>query len=132
MSLRWAALFCACGLSTTIFAEPALFQLNSSCDFSDISLRIYKDGPYNSVTQEIPVSLYVTLTPDAQARMTEVTSRNLKKEIALVIDGKQIRATTVLEVIHNSNLQISLNHQDVYDLLPKLLAKKEVGACSSR
>ena len=131
MILRWLFLFYACGLSTTIFAEPALLRFNSSCDFSEISLRIDKDGPRNSETQEIPIALNVTLTPDAQARATEVSGKNLKKEIALVIDGKQLHATTVQKVINTPNIQIALPHRDVYDLLPKLLSPKEVGTCSS-
>ncbi|MQR02381.1 hypothetical protein [Glaciimonas soli] len=122
MLARWkvwgCSLFCLCGALAVTTLHAAEIHFSSQRDFDEINLNI-KDQAY--VGRDF-VILDVTLTPEAQKRLTEISDDTSNQELSIILDGKAIHATTVRSALNSNHLKISLTRKMARDVFPSLLA----------
>ncbi|WP_211466371.1 hypothetical protein [Collimonas silvisoli] len=125
MHVCWKTLAAALCAGLTITAvnsanaaeNTAEIAFSSQRDFTEISLVIR--DTYNANPDSI--ALEVTLSQDAQQRMTAASSAALEQDLTLVIDGKAVSTSHVQNVVDTPQLRITMSKQATMELLPALL-----------
>ncbi|WP_414906396.1 SecDF P1 head subdomain-containing protein [Pseudomonas sp. IT-P253] len=105
------------GMMGALQCLAADIALSSASDFTEISLDIKRAN--EPETQSI--SLHVTLSPDAQRRMAQVTRENLRQPLKLFINGVHVSTATIQSPINGPGLTIAVPNEVARSLLPKLL-----------
>jgi hypothetical protein len=112
----------------TVLAMMASWQsmaaeiaFSSDADFSEMSLELKRiDNPNPQA-----LMLNVTLSPDAQRRLQQVTTEKVHQPLLLSINGVQVSSATIQSVINGPGLMISVPREVASKLLPTLLELKK-------
>ena len=109
--------FVALGMTAALQCLAAEINLSSATDFTAMTLRLKQaDDPNpNSVTLE------VTLSPDAQRRVAQVSREEMNKPVHLFINGVLVSTPTVRSVIEGPGMQIGVLRDVAPSLIPTLL-----------
>ncbi|HWW06740.1 hypothetical protein [Collimonas sp.] len=126
MRACWKILATALCATLTITAangvNAAEIVFSSRIDFTEIDLTI-KDT-YNANPDSI--TLEVTLSQDAQQRMTAASSAALEQDLTLIIDGKAVSTSRVRNIVDTPQIRIIMSRQAAMELLPALLGVNPV------
>ncbi|PHV10759.1 SecDF P1 head subdomain-containing protein [Chitinimonas sp. BJB300] len=111
---KFAALCYVCGFLG--YAQAAEVAFSSVNDFTDIDLRIKRDG-------NTDITLMVKLNPEARARLEKVTRDSLGQQLMIYINDQVVGTPMVKGVINGEELQLSLSNAAAGTLLPTFLEK---------
>ena len=121
MRACWKILATALCATLTITAansvNAAEIAFSSQIDFTEIDLTI-KDA-YN--VNRDSIALEVTLSQDAQQRMTAASSAALEQDLTVIIDGKAVSTSRVRNIVDTPQIRIIMSRQAAMELLPALL-----------
>jgi hypothetical protein len=109
--------FVALGMVATLQCLAADIAFTSGSDFIAMSLelkRIDTSSPQS-------IGLQVTLSPDAQRRLAQVTRQEMHQRMRLFINGVLVSTTTVQSEIRGPGLFISVPREIAGALVPTLL-----------
>ncbi|KQN51550.1 hypothetical protein ASE98_22475 [Pseudomonas sp. Leaf48] len=109
------ALWVALGLMGALHCLAAEIAMSSASDFTEISVDL--KGAHDPDF----IILRVTLSPDAQHRMAQVTRENLHQPLKLFIDSMLVSTTTIQSAIEGPALMVVLPPETARNLLPRLL-----------
>jgi hypothetical protein len=104
-------------IAATSSVNAAEIAFSSQIDFTEIDLTI-KDT-YNVNPDSI--ALEVTLSQDAQQRMTAASSAALEQDLTMIIDGKAVSTSRVRNIVDTPQIRIIMSRQAAMELLPALL-----------
>jgi hypothetical protein len=110
-------LFVALGMMA---AQPCLaadIAFLSGSDFTEMNLELKRIDDPNPQS----IGLKVTLSPDAQRRLEQVTRQEMHQRLRLSINGVLVSTTTIHSVINGPSLLISVPREIATNLLPTLL-----------
>jgi hypothetical protein len=110
-------IFVALGMLAAMQCLAADIDLSSRSDFTEMNLeikRIDDHGPQS-------IGLNVTLSPDAQRRLEQVTRQEMHQPLRLSINGILVSTATIQTVIMGPGLMISVPREIAGNLLPTLL-----------
>ncbi|WP_434558360.1 hypothetical protein J3P95_19360 [Pseudomonas sp. Z5-35] len=111
------ALFVALGMAAALQCLAADINFSSATDFTTMNLRIEQVGD----PKPDFVTLDVTLSPDAQRRMAQVSREEMNKPLRLFINGILVSTPTVRSVIDGVGMQIAVPSDVARSLIPTLL-----------
>ena len=102
--------------TSSLAASPIQFRLDSTCDFSQLSIKL-KDS-----LNPGSVQLNVELQPQAAQRLAAITtSDNFGKTFITVIDGIQVNSATLRSELKVTALSITTDGPTAQKLFPSLL-----------
>ncbi|MFC5472652.1 hypothetical protein [Paraherbaspirillum soli] len=117
MRARWQLMVASLCTFYAMAASSAEIAFSAQIDFTEINLNI-KDG-YRSNPDL--VVLDVTLSPDAQRRLEQISRTALEQDLTITINGRTVATSRVQGVLDTPQLNINLSRQAATDLLPALL-----------
>lgn len=109
--------FVALGLMAAMQSLAADIAFTSSSDFTAINLELKRIDDHNPQS----IGLNVTLSPDAQSRLEQVTRQELHQRLRMSINGVLVSTTTIQSVINGPSLLISVPREIAGSLVPTLL-----------
>ncbi|BCX66562.1 MULTISPECIES: hypothetical protein [Pseudomonas] len=101
-------------------ALPSLaadIDFSSRSDFTEMSLELKRVDDPNPQS----IGLKVTLSPEAQRRLEQVTSQEMHQRLRLSINGVLVSTATIQSVINGPGLAISVPRAVAGKLVPTLL-----------
>ncbi|VVQ16555.1 hypothetical protein PS914_05882 [Pseudomonas fluorescens] len=90
---------------------------SSVIDFTQMSLQLRTADHANPQS----IGLHVTLAPEAQRRLAQVTRQAMHQPLRLVINGVLVSTATIQAVLEGPGLMISVPRDIARDLVPTLL-----------
>ncbi len=90
---------------------------SSVTDFTQMSLQLRTADNANPQS----IGLQVTLAPEAQRRLAQVTRQAMHQPLRLVINGVLVSTATIQAVVEGPGLMISVPRDIARDLVPTLL-----------
>jgi preprotein translocase subunit SecD len=90
---------------------------SSVTDFTQMSLQLRTADNANPQS----IGLNVTLAPEAQRRLAQVTRQAMHQPLRLVINGVLVSTATIQAVLEGPGLMISIPRDIARDLVPTLL-----------
>ena len=90
---------------------------SSVTDFTQMSLQLRTADNANPQS----IGLNVTLAPEAQRRLAQVTRQAMHQPLRLVINGVLVSTATIQAVVEGPGLMISVPRDIARDLVPTLL-----------
>lgn len=117
MKDAWKVFFVALGMAASLQCLAAEIAFSSASDFTAMSLELRTVDNLNPQS----VGLHVTLSPDAQGRLAQVTRQALHQPLRLFINGQLISTATIQSVVEGPGLMISVPREIARKLVPTLL-----------
>lgn len=90
---------------------------SSVTDFTQMSLQLRTADNANPQS----IGLQVTLAPEAQRRLAQVTRQAMHQPLRLLINGVLVSTATIQAVVEGPGLMISVPRDIARDLVPTLL-----------
>ncbi|MDD0998950.1 hypothetical protein D3C84_594140 [compost metagenome] len=111
------AILVTLGMMGGLQCLAAEIAFSSATDFREISLNLKRaDDPIPPA-----INLQVTLSPDAQRRMAQLTRENLYQPLTLFINGVHVSTSTIQAAVEGPALMIALPPETARHLLPTLV-----------
>ena len=110
-------LFLALGMAGALQCLAAEIAFSSGSDFTEMSLELRRAGDINPQS----IGLQVTLSPDAQRRLAQMTREEMHQSLTLFINGLLVSTATIQSVIEGPKLAISVPREIARNLVPTLL-----------
>ncbi|MGE8151357.1 hypothetical protein ACQKP5_08940 [Pseudomonas vancouverensis] len=120
MSRSGKLVFMAFGMMASMQCLSADIDFSSRSDFTEMSLELKRSDDLNPQS----IGLNVTLSPDAQQRLEQLTRREMHQSLRLSINGVLVSTTTIQSVISGPGMRISVPRAIADKLVPTLLAPK--------
>lgn len=109
--------FGALGMVAAMQCLAADIIFTSRSDFTVMNLELRRVDEHSPQS----IELNVTLSPDAQRRLAQVTRQEMHQRVRLFINGVLVSTTTVQSEIRGPSLRISVPREIAGDLVPTLL-----------
>ena len=119
MRIHWKMLALILGMGGALVSQAAELAFSSASDFTEINLELknrYGDNPGL-------VQLKVTLSPEAQTRLEEVSRQAIHQQLTLFIDGQKISTATVQAVLNSPQWRISIARETALEWLSSFLVQ---------
>lgn len=107
----------AFAMTAALPCMAADIAFSSVTDFTQMSLQLRTADNANPQS----IGLHVTLAPEAQRRLAQVTRQAMRQPLRLVINGVLVSTTTIQAVLEGPGLMISVPRDIARDLVPTLL-----------
>lgn len=110
-------LLAAFAMTAALPCLAADIAFSSVTDFTQMSLQLRTADNANPQS----IGLSVTLAPEAQRRLAQVTRQAMHQPLRLVINGVLVSTATIQAVVEGPGLMISVPRDIARDLVPTLL-----------
>ncbi|NUU37517.1 hypothetical protein [Pseudomonas sp. C2B4] len=110
-------IFGVLGMAAAMQCLAADITFTSRSDFTAMDLELKRIDNLNPQS----IGLKVTLSPNAQRRLAQVTRQEMHQRVRLFINGVLVSTTTVQSEIRGPSLFISVPREIAGDLVPTLL-----------
>ena len=110
-------LLAAFAMTAALPCLAADIAFSSVTDFTQMSLELRTADNANPHS----IGLHVTLAPEAQRRLTQVTRQAMHQPLRLVINDVLVSTATIQAVLEGPGLTISVSRDIARDLVPTLL-----------